>query len=195
LPPSRKAFERLRTLGGFELDRFTAAWSRYRQAYDRGAVDAREYWRLIGAEGGRVYDRATLESLMAEDAACWSIPNTAMVTWLAALKDARMRVALLSNTPREQWSRLQATLTWLPLCDPVVLSYELGVAKPDRAIYLHCLERLGLPANQTLFIDDRDDNVAAAVELGIHAVHFTTTGGLRDELARRFGKSLPYPES
>jgi putative hydrolase of the HAD superfamily len=193
LPPSKEAFARLQELAGLDAVAFAAAWSRHRRVYDLGEVDAREYWRRVGGEGGRNYDQSKLERLLAQDAACWSVPNAAMVSWLQRLKAVRLRLALLSNTPREQWVALQPTLTWLPLCDIVMLSCELGLAKPDPAFYSLCLECLGLGAGETLCIDDRVENVATADELGINAILFTTADALKQELVERFGERLPLP--
>jgi putative hydrolase of the HAD superfamily len=193
LPPTPEAFARLQELVGLDADAFPIAWLRHRHAYDLGEVDAAEYWRRVGAEGDRAVDADTLAKLRVADAACWAVPNPAMVAWLATLKRAGMKLALLSNTPREQWQALRETLTWLPLCDAVVLSYELRIAKPDPKIYAHCLDDLGSRGEETLFIDDRQENVEAARQAGIHAVVYTTTEALRAELEERYGALLPLP--
>jgi HAD superfamily hydrolase (TIGR01509 family) len=46
--------------------------------------------------------------------------------------------------------------------------------KPEREIYEHCLAGLGVPAEQTLFLDDRPENIDGAKRLGIHGVQFTS---------------------
>jgi putative hydrolase of the HAD superfamily len=190
LPPSREAFARLQSLAGLEAEPFAAAWLHHRHAYDLGEVDSAGYWRRVA---GRAFDDATLRALRAADAACWSVPNTALVAWLGALKAAGLELALLSNTPREQWGALRSTLTWLPLCDVVVLSCELGVVKPDPTIYRHCLSLLHADARQTLFIDDRVENVEAAERLGMHAIRYASAGALRQWLLERFDRRLPLP--
>src|SRR5262245_43086666 len=193
LPPRPEFLARMQGLVGLDADAFASTWLRHRRAYDLGQVDAAEYWRRVGAEAGRVFDAAALRTLRELDAACFEVPNPAMVAWLGALKSAKQRLALLSNTPREQWIALQHTLTWAPLLDVVVLSCELGVAKPDRAIYVDCLERLGLAPTETLFIDDRVENVTAAQQLGMQAVVYTTTEALRAQLRELDGALVPLP--
>ncbi len=64
-------------------------------------------------------------------------------------------------------------------------SAELGVAKPDRAIYLAALERIGLPAHRCLFTDDRPENVAGASAVGMTAFTFTTPAEFAVFLAGR----------
>jgi len=56
------------------------------------------------------------------------------------------------------------------LFEKVYLSYEMGLMKPDPAIYLQVLEESGLIAEETLFLDDNADNIAAASKLGIDTI-------------------------
>jgi epoxide hydrolase-like predicted phosphatase len=54
----------------------------------------------------------------------------------------------------------------------VVDSGFVGCRKPDREIYDLTLERMGVGAEECLFVDDIDVNCAAARELGMSAVHY-----------------------
>jgi len=193
LPPSAEALGRLQLASGFDdAEAFRTSWRQHRLPYDLGEISADEYWRRVGSESEHAYEPGLLERLRAEDATCWAAPNTTLVTWLEALKAKGLRLALLSNMPPEQWEALANDLTWLSLCDAVVLSYRLGLAKPDPGIYRRCLEELALTPEEVLFVDDDPDNVAAAAELGIKAVLFTTVGELRCALANDFvGIALP----
>jgi putative hydrolase of the HAD superfamily len=192
LPPSPEALARLQMISGFDdADAFLASLWRHRRSYDLGQVSAEEYWRLVGAERERDYDPAALERLCAEDAACWAVQNAALVAWLETLKAAGLRLALLSNIPREQWAALKDGLGWLSLCDVVVVSYELRIAKPDPEVYRLCLEQLSLRPDEVVFVDDHPDNIAAAAALGINALLFTTIDALRCELANFDGVPLP----
>ena len=58
----------------------------------------------------------------------------------------------------------------------------VGLRKPDPAIYALTLERLGLPAEACVFIDDLEHNIVAARECGLHAVHFRDTEQTIDEV-------------
>jgi putative hydrolase of the HAD superfamily len=61
-------------------------------------------------------------------------------------------------------------------------SCYLGLRKPDLAIYRRALDILGRPAERILFIDDREENVAAARVAGMNAIRFEGAGQLRREL-------------
>ena len=61
-------------------------------------------------------------------------------------------------------------------------SSEVRLIKPDPAIYEHTLLGLGVSATEALFVDDREVNIKAARELGIHAIQFRSAAQLRNEL-------------
>ncbi len=102
-------------------------------------------------------------------------------------------VAILEQLHREKNYQLFALTNWSAETFPIALErYEFlqwfsdilvsGVEhlkKPDPAIYQLALQRFGLTAERTLFIDDNARNVAAAQALGIHAHHFTEPQQLR----------------
>jgi len=54
----------------------------------------------------------------------------------------------------------------------VVISCEIGLTKPDPRIYQLCLDRLGLAARDTLFVDDRADNIEGAARIGLRTLHW-----------------------
>ena len=56
--------------------------------------------------------------------------------------------------------------------DSILISAELGLAKPDPAIYRLLLDEWSLPAQAAVFIDDFADNVVAARQLGMPAIRF-----------------------
>ena len=63
-------------------------------------------------------------------------------------------------------------LDFLPYMDGGVFSCHVKLIKPDLAIYLCLLKKYGLRAEECLFIDDREENVAVARELGMQVVRF-----------------------
>lgn len=64
----------------------------------------------------------------------------------------------------------------------IVVSGEVGLAKPDPAIFELTVQRFGLDPARTVFVDDSPRNVEAARNFGLHAVLFTTSQALRTEL-------------
>jgi FMN phosphatase YigB (HAD superfamily) len=79
-------------------------------------------------------------------------------------------VAVISNTSDGHVRWLDEHLPELKEFDTVVMSNEVGMAKPDHAIYLLILELIDLPAEQAIFIDDLSANVEAACALGMAGI-------------------------
>ena len=106
------------------------------------------------------------------------------VALLTALRP-RYRCALLSNADRSLRGRLEGELALDRLFDDIVVSAEVGMAKPVPAIFRLAAERLGLPPEACVFVDDWDQNVAAARALGMAAVLHRVDKGhdLRAQLA------------
>jgi putative hydrolase of the HAD superfamily len=86
------------------------------------------------------------------------------------------RTAILSNADRSLRGRLRQ-LGIHDLFDTVVSSAEEGVAKPDAEIYRRAAERLGLPPESCVFVDDYAANVQAAQALGMRGVVYRVDRG------------------
>jgi len=103
----------------------------------------------------------------------------------AILRELRQqyRLAVLSNThivEMAQW--LVEERGMQGIFKTVISSAQVGLAKPDPAIYWLLLERLGLIPAETLLIDDLPRNTKAAEALGMNTIVFTTPESLRNSL-------------
>ena len=58
------------------------------------------------------------------------------------------------------------------ICDFIIYSHEVGMAKPDPRIFTLTCERLGLQPSEVIFLDDHDEIMASARELGIHCIEY-----------------------
>jgi putative hydrolase of the HAD superfamily len=99
-------------------------------------------------------------------------PNERMIGYMRELKDRGYRLGICTNNIREWESRWRAMLPIDEIFADVVDSAFVGVRKPDPEIYRLSLERLGVAAEQALFIDDVEINCDGARALGIRAVWF-----------------------
>jgi len=80
---------------------------------------------------------------------------------------------LLSNTNDNHYEFLQSTFNVARHFDELILSYEVGSTKPERAIYQEVVNRSGLAPSRCLFVDDLEANVEAAAALGMQTIQFT----------------------
>ena len=85
---------------------------------------------------------------------------------------ARYPLYLLSDTNEIHFGYVRQTVEVVRLFEQCVVSYEVGVLKPDPRIYQEVLRRSGLPAEACVFIDDRPGNVEGARRVGMQALLF-----------------------
>lgn len=86
------------------------------------------------------------------------------------LRASGLRVGVLTNNVRELRSRWWDLVDFPSLFHDIVDSHEVGLRKPDPAIYHLALDRLGAQASRTAFLDDMLVNVEAARGVGMHGV-------------------------
>jgi putative hydrolase of the HAD superfamily len=96
--------------------------------------------------------------------------NDKMVQLVRDLRAAGLKTGLLTNNARELRELWWGLLPYPELFDDVVDSHEVGMRKPNPAIYRLALQRLGASAARTAFLDDVASNVAGAEAVGMTGV-------------------------
>jgi putative hydrolase of the HAD superfamily len=120
------------------------------------------------------------------------VPITANLDVVRALRPT-YKISILSNADVSLRRRLQDEIGIHHLFDDIVCSAEVGMAKPERAVFELACHRLGLPPAECLFVDDYDVNVKAAQEAGMAAVLFRIDKG--DHLRALLGAHGVIPRS
>ena len=149
-------------------------------AFERGELTASEFFeRLCALCGIRwSYDAfvRAWNSVVDEDPDAFDV--------LERLR-ARYQLLVLTNTNilhdehvRQRWPAFGRVHHW-------VASYQVGCRKPEPKIFQLALQQAGVPANATLYIDDLEEHIAAATQLGITGVHWTPGLRLEPELRAR----------
>ena len=129
------------------------------EAIEAFAKEAPEYREYIE----RIYQDMT-KMLKQYD---YSIP------WIKELKERGYRIYILSNWSKPAFDSCQHNvLSFLPLVDGVVFSYEELVIKPDKKIYDIICSRYDIHPAEAVFLDDSEKNIASAREFGLHGIHF-----------------------
>jgi putative hydrolase of the HAD superfamily len=113
-------------------------------------------------------------------------PVEEMYEALRRARAAGVRTCLLSNS----WGNTYPRELFDELFDQVVISGEVGLRKPDPAIFEHALDLIGLPPGECAFIDDIEHNVHAAERLGIVGVHHVDPATTVPRLEKLLGVSL-----
>ena len=101
---------------------------------------------------------------------------------LADLRAAGVPLFALSNWSAETFPIARPRYSFLDWFDGIVISGEVGAAKPDSRIYEALIERHGLDPASLAFVDEVPANVAAAAQLGMRGLVFTSAARLRRDL-------------
>lgn len=166
--------ERLAQIADIPVDLFNRCYWRDRGPYDKGLLTAEDYWNDIASTAERSFTPAQLRDLIEADIESWVHFDSLMYAFVEELVKKGKRVAVLSNMPHELGESIKVTTAGFKPFHHVTLSYEIRSIKPEAAIYEHCLSGLGCAPQETLFLDDRLENIKGAEQLGIHALQFTS---------------------
>jgi putative hydrolase of the HAD superfamily len=184
-PPDPAAWARMRSVTNLSEDILHREYWAYRHAYDRGDLTAVAYWNKAAAGAGIVLTPTQLSNLVEADTDFWSTLNLPMLDWAQRLQRSGIRTGILSNMPDAMEAGLRARHQWIEAFDHNTWSHSLNLAKPEPAIYLHAAEGLRTPPANILFIDDRPENIEAALAIGMQAIHYTTHAAFINEMHSR----------
>ena len=126
-------------------------------------------------------------------AAAWFGDRPANQGWLDRLRELRdsgLFVGLISNMPPawdQHWRRM---VDPAGLFDEVLLSFEVGFRKPDRRMFDLAVQRTGIAAEHSVFVDDLARNCDGATQAGWRAIHFTDTESAVERLAALLGPDI-----
>jgi HAD superfamily hydrolase (TIGR01509 family) len=143
-----------------------------------GRISARD-WHLhiVRRLGGNLtYD----QFIQAWNAAL--LPETLQPDSLWAGLAKKYRLSLLSNTDPIHVAHMESTFTFFKYFPVRIYSYVVGSSKPNPIIYQDALRATKVKANEAVYIDDLEENVAAAKSLGMIGVHCADPLTLRDRL-------------
>jgi epoxide hydrolase-like predicted phosphatase len=155
-------------------------------ALERGELSAAEFERKLAtalrrADGGDVVAAGLLTRVFAGMRRCGG-----MVAVVRRARGQGIRTGLLSNS----WGLDYDRTGWDALFDAIVISGETGLRKPEPAIYRLAAERLGVPPERCVFVDDLPANVHGAAAVGMVGVHHTALESTVAELEVLLGVEL-----
>jgi putative hydrolase of the HAD superfamily len=152
--------------------------------FQEGKITEEEFWkgvrRRTGAKGGMPV------SLWLEAFEHAYVEKKDVFEVARALHGRGCRTGILSNT--EKSARPVMDRDSYRIFDPVVLSWQVGSAKPQRRIFEVLIESVALPPEEILLVDDVEANIAAAKNLGLQGLLFTNAQALRKDLEQLLRK-------
>ncbi|HWF65871.1 MAG TPA: HAD family phosphatase [Acidobacteriaceae bacterium] len=191
-PAVPEARARLLELTGLAPQTFDAHYWKYRLDYDRGTLNGRTYWETIARDAGLTLTSQQVDKLIEQDVLLWASANPVMLDWVIRVRQSGMKIAILSNMGEDLLAHMRKNFRWLDDFHHLTWSCELDMIKPEAAIYLHTLEKLAVAPAETLFLDDKIENVEGARSVGMHALQFHDAQRLQADLVKEdWASELP----
>lgn len=151
---------------GIEHARLQEAFRPFNDDLNLGRTTHDEIWPALCRALHRDIDQALLPL------AFESTPMNAGMMRLARALKAHYCVGIITDNKKDRIDHLKAYADLDALFDPIVVSAEVGSSKEHPRIFEHALRYLGIAPEESVFIDNTPDNLAAPRALGMHAIHF-----------------------
>jgi len=143
--------------------------------FNKGIIAIEEFFK-------KLFGMPISENQMKEIKNIWVINWTAtdeMIKLVRGLKK-NYKLAILSNSD-DLGVKNCFKNDWFSYFDCLVLSHKVGIVKPDKRIYKIVLDKLNLEARDCLFIDDQEEALKPAKEMGMETILFKSTKQLKKE--------------
>lgn len=164
---------------GFDFDELHEDYRHYVYPLMDGVITSDLYWDHVAHQFGIKVKGDPLATYFRPR---WNEP---VVEFIHTLRAAGKRVVVGSNTYAPHWDQLESQ-GYLDLFDAHYASHEMGICKPSKRFFTHILEREGCVPERTFFLDDYEENVVAAKELGIHAYLYVLDSDVKARFSRFF---------
>ena len=160
---------------GIDWRHLEEGFAKYRRVMDGGFITIDEMYDLIWADADIKLSPEVKARILEEDSASFleGYRNERTLAWMKDLKSKGYRIGILTNMPFAFSLRFRKTFAdFIALADAMVISSEERMFKPQKRIYDLLRERISLPAESLLFVDDVESNCAGARAAGWKALRF-----------------------
>lgn len=185
-PPAREKIERAAADARLPVDDFLRAMWKDRLPYDGGLTPS-EYWRGVAAHASTEFDDSKIARMVEHEIGFWNTFDERVLVWIEKLRKSGYTVGILSNLPHPIAASLRGTPGFMEHFDHVTFSCDLRLFKPQAGIYEHSFRGLNVAPEETLFIDDKIENVEGARAVGMRAELFTTWEEFVRDVPGRYG--------
>ena len=165
---------------GFNDEQLTVFYNSYLPLLLTGKIDEVTVWARAKDDLG-IRDVSVNEKLLSRAFKANLRKTEEVYAIVDRLKTKRVKVMLLTNVSEVYAEVLEKEGHYEPF-EHKILSYKVGLMKPDPDIFKLALQELAVKPSEAIFIDDLECNVSAAVKLGMQGITFKSPAQLRKEL-------------
>ena len=156
----------------------------FAEKYRTGLVDTEVFWQEVKKE----LDIDNIEEFRQIFFDAYT-PQQPYLDLIANIRKQGIKVAYLSNSPEDRVRYLDEKFGFISLFDFGLFSCEAHVRKPAKGIYENFLDKFDLKGEDVIYVDDKEENLIPARELGMEAVHFVGEVEMRSDL-RKMGINI-----
>ena len=158
---------------GIDERKFREIWDTTDDARTRGERTLEdvieEILRVNDRFSPELYDRIITKRKQSK-IECFHHLHPEILPMLQALKEQDMRIGLITNCYFEEQDVIRSSVLF-PYFDSVCMSCEIGIKKPDTAIFARCMKELALPPQECLYVGDGGSfELETARSLGMHTM-------------------------
>lgn len=155
----------LRSVGASEAQ-VQEIFETYMKRFMRGQVSEIEYWQELRSRYG-----FTIHDSISDEFKKWRglIANDDILALAKEAKDKGFNIAILSNVIEPTYNVIEQA-GYYDLFDEVIASCNVGYVKPEKEIYKVALDRFGVTARESIFIDDKQSLLDPANEMGFKTI-------------------------
>ena len=151
---------------------------KYYKPYFSGEINEENFWKWALNDLGIKAEWKYLKQKLLD----FYEPNSGMLALLNFLRDKGYKTILLSDQTKDWWPTLNQKWEIESHFDYCIISAEVGVNKPNKRIYEIALEKWRSSAEDSIFIDDLEENLIPAKDLWIKTILYKNTKQLKEEL-------------
>jgi putative hydrolase of the HAD superfamily len=168
-PPAQGVMDEIAALAGISRELFEPLYHKFRGDYDRGKSAVTGFYRNILNELNIKANDETISKMGELDLNSWKQINPGTVKLMEEIKQAGFLLGILSNMPFDFLKYARENFPVIGLPHVGIFSCEIGLIKPEKAIYEKLLSAMSCQGSELVFFDDVPENVEKALELGIKA--------------------------
>ena len=159
---------------GIEREEFDLYWEEKEQERYIGKIDFMDSIRYVCEKCGKRIDDSTMEAItdkrIKTKSTCFEYVNPDVFQLLSHLKSMGVKLAIVSNCSSEEVKVIKQSRIY-EFFDQVILSYEVGLQKPDIRIYKKAADLLGVAIDECVFVGDGGSNeLVGARDAGMKAI-------------------------
>lgn len=155
-------------------------YNEYYEKFVIGQISEDNYWKSVIKENS--WDIPVDQLKNAARKSFIEIKGTREI--MEKLKKEGYTLILLSNHGKEWAEYCERKYSYHKLFKHVVYSFQVGLTKPNKEIFLLVLKKLQVKPQECLFIDDYKNNILAAESLGMKTIQFISSADLKKKLRK-----------